>query len=75
MTAFVRSVSKLIRAQRLLAAQGGGERGDRLFVCAVVDGHIIVWGLAAGNRRDVSRQMVWLPAAPVALQDVSVCPS
>jgi hypothetical protein len=41
---------KLLRAQRLLAAQGG----DCLFVYAVEDGQLIVWVLAAGNRRDVS---------------------
>jgi hypothetical protein len=54
-------VSKLLRAQRLLAAQGG-DCLFYLFVCAVEQGQLIMWGLAAGNRRDVSRQMVWLPA-------------
>ncbi|MFI5676494.1 type II toxin-antitoxin system RelE family toxin [Streptomyces cellulosae] len=57
-------MSKFLRTQRLLAAQGG----DCLFVYAVEDGQLIVWVLAAGNRRDVPRQVVWLPAAaPVAL--------
>ena len=49
-------MSKLLRAQRLLAAQGG----DHLFVYVVEDGQLIMWVPAAGNRRDVSRQMVWL---------------
>ena len=51
-------MSKFLRTQRLLAAQGG----DCLFVYAVEDGQLIVWVLAAGNRRDVSRQMARLPA-------------
>jgi hypothetical protein len=51
-------VPKLLRAQRLLEAQGG----DCLFVYAAQDGQLIVRVLAAGNRRDVPRQMVWLPA-------------
>lgn len=41
---------------RLVGAQGG----DCLFVHAVEDGQLNVWVVAAGNRRDVSRQMfVW----------------
>ena len=56
---WLRSAPKLLRAQRLLAAQGG----DYLFVYAIEDGQLIMWVLAAGNRRDVSRQMVWLRTA------------
>ncbi|GAA0930549.1 hypothetical protein GCM10009574_005130 [Streptomyces asiaticus] len=51
-------MQKLRGVQCLLAARGG----DCLFVHAVEDGRLIVWVLAAGNRRDVSRQLVWLPA-------------
>lgn len=54
---------KLLRAQRLLAAQAG----DCLFVYAVEDGLLIVWVLAAGNRRDVSVRWCGSPrSAPVA---------